>query len=98
MVNVEIPPGGNLEARAREARYRAAREYAAGRVITMEQYDESRHATATTNCRLRGAAARFPGDRFIAVEFEGNGHRVLTEHVQEEGVARVLAFLEERLR
>ncbi len=38
------------------------------------------------------------GDRFIAVEFEGNGHSVLTEHVQEEGVARVLAFLEERLR
>ncbi len=27
------PPGGNLEARAREARYRAAREYADGRVI-----------------------------------------------------------------
>ena len=30
---VEIPPGGNLEARAREARYRAAREFAGGRVL-----------------------------------------------------------------
>lgn len=38
------------------------------------------------------------GDHFIAVEFEGSDHSVLTEHVQEEGVARVLAFLEARLR
>ena len=38
------------------------------------------------------------GDRFIAVEFEGTDHSVLTEQLQEEGVARVLAFLGERLR
>ncbi len=33
VVAVDVTPGGNLEARAREARYGAAREYAAGRVI-----------------------------------------------------------------
>jgi dienelactone hydrolase len=37
------------------------------------------------------------GDHFIAVEFEGKGHSVLTEHLQEEGVERVIAFLRERL-
>jgi dienelactone hydrolase len=37
------------------------------------------------------------GDHFIAVEFEGNQHSVLTEHVQEEGVERVIEFLQERL-
>jgi tRNA(Ile)-lysidine synthase len=30
---VDVPPGGNLEARAREARYEAARRHAAGRTI-----------------------------------------------------------------
>jgi dienelactone hydrolase len=37
------------------------------------------------------------GEHFIAVEFEGKGHSVLTEHLQEEGVTRVLDFLRERL-
>ncbi len=40
---------------------------------------------------------RLLGDRFIAVEFEGRGHSVLTEHLQEEGVERVIAFLRARL-
>jgi dienelactone hydrolase len=41
------------------------------------------------------------GDRFIAVEFASTtkkDHSVLTEQLQEDGVARVLAFLAERLR
>lgn len=37
------------------------------------------------------------GDRFLAVEFPGKKHSVLTEHRQQEGVGRVLAFLHERL-
>ena len=37
------------------------------------------------------------GDRFIRVEFEGRGHSTLTEHRQQEGVDRVLAFLTEKL-
>lgn len=37
------------------------------------------------------------GDGFIAVEFDGSKHSVLTEHRQQEGVERVLAFLRERL-
>jgi dienelactone hydrolase len=37
------------------------------------------------------------GEHFIAVEFEGKGHSVLTEDLQEEGVAKVLDFLRERL-
>ncbi|HEX9259601.1 MAG TPA: dienelactone hydrolase family protein [Acidimicrobiales bacterium] len=44
---------------------------------------------------------RLLGDRFIAVEFPSvkrTDHSVLTEHVQEEGVQRVLAFLEAKLR
>ena len=38
------------------------------------------------------------GDQFIAVEFEGRGHAVVTEHRQQEAVDRILAFLGERLR
>ncbi len=38
------------------------------------------------------------GDAFIAVEFAGKGHSTLTVHRQQEGVDRVLAFLDERLR
>jgi dienelactone hydrolase len=38
------------------------------------------------------------GDGFIKVEFEGKGHSTLTEHRQQEGVDRVLAFFEEKLR
>jgi dienelactone hydrolase len=37
------------------------------------------------------------GDGFIKVEFEGKGHSTLTEHRQQEGVDRVLAFFEEKL-
>jgi dienelactone hydrolase len=37
------------------------------------------------------------GDAFIRVEFDGKGHSTLTEHRQQEGVDRVLAFLDDRL-
>ena len=37
------------------------------------------------------------GDKFIAVEFPGRQHSTLTEHRQQEGVDRVLAFFRERL-
>ena len=38
------------------------------------------------------------GDAFIRVEFEGRRHSTLTLHRQQEGVDRVLAFFEEKLR
>jgi dienelactone hydrolase len=38
------------------------------------------------------------GDNFIAVQFPGRKHATLTEHRQQEGVDRVLAFLAEKLR
>ncbi len=38
------------------------------------------------------------GDGFIAVEFPGQGHSVLTEQRQPVGVNRVLAFFKERLQ
>jgi dienelactone hydrolase len=38
------------------------------------------------------------GDNFIGVEFEGKGHATLTEHRQQEGVDRVLAFFAEKLK
>jgi dienelactone hydrolase len=38
------------------------------------------------------------GDGFIKVEFEGEGHSTVTEHRQQEGVDRVLAFFEEKLK
>ncbi len=37
------------------------------------------------------------GDNFIAVEFPGRKHATLTGHRQEEGVAKVLSFFEEKL-
>lgn len=37
------------------------------------------------------------GDNFIAVEFPGRRHATLTEHRQQAGVDRVLAFLDEKL-
>jgi dienelactone hydrolase len=37
------------------------------------------------------------GDNFIGVEFDGKGHSTLTEHRQQEGVDRVLAFFHEKL-
>lgn len=37
------------------------------------------------------------GDNFIAVEFEGKGHSVVTEHRQQEAVDRIIAFFGERL-
>ncbi|KRA23740.1 dienelactone hydrolase [Microbacterium sp. Root61] len=41
--------------------------------------------------------ARELGDRFLAVEFDGPGHSVLTIDRQQEGVERVLDFLDEKL-
>jgi len=38
------------------------------------------------------------GDAFIKVEFGGMGHSTVTEQRQQEGVDRVLAFFEEKLR
>jgi dienelactone hydrolase len=38
------------------------------------------------------------GDAFLRVEFPGARHATLTEHRQQEGVDRVLAFFEEKLR
>ncbi len=38
------------------------------------------------------------GDAFIKVEFPGAKHSTVTEHRQEEGVRRVLAFFGEKLR
>jgi len=38
------------------------------------------------------------GDAFIRVEFDGAKHSTLTEHRQQEGVDRVLAFFDEKLR
>jgi hypothetical protein len=38
------------------------------------------------------------GDNFIAVQFPGRKHATLTEHRQQEGVDRVLAFLAEKLK
>ncbi len=37
------------------------------------------------------------GDNFVALEFEGRGHSVVTEHRQQEAVDRILAFFGERL-
>ncbi|HQR27118.1 MAG TPA: dienelactone hydrolase family protein [Nocardioides sp.] len=37
------------------------------------------------------------GDAFLRVEFPGKGHSTLTVHRQQEGVDRVLAFLDEKL-
>ena len=38
------------------------------------------------------------GEAFLKVEFEGRQHATLTAHRQQEGVDRVLAFFEEKLR
>src|SRR5699024_2380600 len=38
------------------------------------------------------------GESFIRVEFEGRGHGTVTTHRQQEGVDRVLAFFDARLR
>ena len=38
------------------------------------------------------------GEAFIRVEFEGRKHSTLTLHRQQEGVDRVLAFFEDKLR
>jgi dienelactone hydrolase len=69
-------------------------------------------ARAATGCQVLGlryrddvaVGTRFDrlteeiGDAFIRVEFDGKGHATLTEHRQQEGVDRVLAFLAEKLR
>ena len=46
---------------------------------------------------LRSLARELHGENFIAVEFEGRGHAVVTAHRQQEAVDRVLAFFGERL-
>jgi dienelactone hydrolase len=38
------------------------------------------------------------GDAFLRVEFDGKGHSTLTEHRQQEGVDRVLAFFADKLK
>src|SRR3954468_217838 len=38
------------------------------------------------------------GDNFVAIEFEGRGHSVITEHRQQEAVDRILAFFSDRLK
>lgn len=40
---------------------------------------------------------RLLGENFIGIEFEGRGHSTLTEHRQQEGVDRVVAFFHEKL-
>ena len=42
---------------------------------------------------VRHACASCSATHFIAVEFDGTGHSVLTEHLQEEGVETVIDFL-----
>ncbi|MEP7088543.1 MAG: dienelactone hydrolase family protein [Nocardioidaceae bacterium] len=37
------------------------------------------------------------GDDFVAVEFEGKGHAVVTAHRQQEAVDRILSFFHDRL-
>jgi hypothetical protein len=73
---------------------------------------ESVKAKAAAGCQVLGlryesdpaVGTRFDtlrrelGDNFIAVEFPGRQHATLTEHRQQEGVVRVLEFLEKKLR
>ena len=56
------------------------------------QATTSRSAAASTRCTPE------LGDSFIAVEFPGIKHSTLTQHRQQEGVNRVLAFFNEKLR
>jgi hypothetical protein len=51
-------------------------------------------ATGTRFDTLRDAL----GENFIAVEFDGPGHSVLTEHRQQAAVDRVLEFFSQKLR
>jgi hypothetical protein len=37
------------------------------------------------------------GDGFLAIELEGKGHSVVTEHRHDASVAKVLAFFQDRL-
>jgi dienelactone hydrolase len=73
---------------------------------------ESVKAKAAAGCQVLGlryaddpaVGTRFDtlrrelGDNFIAVEFPGRKHSTLTEHRQQEGVDRVLAFFEDKLK
>jgi dienelactone hydrolase len=72
----------------------AVKERAAGgcQVLGL-QYDKD-PATGTRFDRL----TREIGEAFIRVEFPGRKHSTVTLHRQQEGVDRVLAFFEERLR
>ena len=66
---------------------------AAGCAVLGLQYDKDM-ATGTRFDTLK----REIGDAFIRVEFPGRKHSTLTEHRQQEGVDRVLAFFAEKLR
>jgi dienelactone hydrolase len=66
---------------------------AAGCSVLGLQYDKDM-ATGTRFETL----TREIGDAFIRVEFPGRKHSTLTEHRQQEGVDRVLAFFAEKLR
>lgn len=66
---------------------------AAGCAVLGLQYDKDM-ATGTRFDTL----TREIGDAFIRVEFPGRKHSTLTEHRQQEGVDRVLAFFAEKLR
>ena len=66
---------------------------AAGCAVLGLQYDKD----MATGSRF-DTLTREIGDAFIRVEFPGRKHSTLTEHRQQEGVDRVLAFFDERLR
>jgi hypothetical protein len=66
---------------------------AAGQQVLGVRYREDR-AVGTRFDTL----TRELGDGFIRVEFEGKGHSTVTVHRQQEGVDRVLAFFEEKLK
>jgi dienelactone hydrolase len=65
---------------------------AAGCQVLGLRYEKDRASTGRFQ-RLR----ELLGENFVAVEFPGKGHSTLTEHRQQEGVDRVLAFLHEKL-
>lgn len=65
---------------------------AAGCQVLGLQYDND----FTTGTRFE-TLTREIGDAFIRVEFPGRKHATVTEHRQQEGVDRVLAFFSEKL-
>ena len=85
--------GADLNLSPRGPRDRQAARAAAGCAVLGLRYRKD-PATGTRFDTLRQEL----GDNFIAVEFEGRGHSVVTEHRQQEAVDRILAFFDERLR